>query len=234
MARRKNRDDARESGDAPPSQDEGGLPDPCPRWASREERDAWLAALTLAQEIRRAELDPPEHAYTEEDEALAERRRARREDRGGLGDPFSYAAERRGPWPRVDTIGAPALSKTWTADESGGWTPAGFPVKGHRRMSHREIIEQRMPRRCRKPEKRAEWLSETIAAEECDLRAALRLALAERHGRLRPGEASATRLAMAWNHVAAGRAALAALRAFEKESRRAVERPQSPQLSLFP
>jgi len=225
---------ARKPGEAPPPQGGGDLPEPCPRWASREERDAWLGAMTLAQQIRRAELDPPEHDYTEDEAALAERRRARGEDRCGLGDPFSYAAERRGPWPRVDSIGASELANTWVADESGGWTPAGFPVEGHRRVSHRELIEQRMPRRCRKVEKRAEWFAETVAEEERHLRAALRLVLAERHGRLRAEEVNATRLAMAWNHMAAGRAALAALRALEKETRRDLERSRPPQLSLFP
>ncbi|MGH0028481.1 MAG: hypothetical protein ACQGVC_01715 [Myxococcota bacterium] len=214
------------------AEDDDPLPEPCPRWASEQEWETWLRSLTFAQQIRRGELDPPEHVYSEADEALAQQRRLLREVRDGTSDPFHYAAGRTGPWPRVDTLEARVMSNTWVSDLSAGWTQAGFPVRGTRPVSHRELIEQRVPRRVKTLARREEWLAQQIAEREGQMRIELRLVLAERHGRLRGGDATETRIAMAWNHVAAGRASLRALRELAKEA--AWERRQSEeQLDLF-
>ena len=207
----------------------------CPRWASREERDTWLGSLTLDQQISRGDLDPPAHEYSEAELALARKRREQREAQKRPRDPFCYADARHGPWPRVDTIEAPALSNTWRPVEDAGWTPAGFPWAGLRRVPHRELVEERIPRGARKePEKRAAWVAEAIGREEAEMCAALRLVLAERHGRLRRDESKSTILSMAWNHLAAGRAALRALRELQKDI--SYERQRSgphEQLGLF-
>ncbi|MCZ7537610.1 MAG: hypothetical protein M5T61_18010 [Acidimicrobiia bacterium] len=86
---------------------DGPLPPPCPRFATRDEWEAWHGALTWEHQLRRADLDPPEHEYTEAYLAKARARDERRRAQCWDPDPFSYADDRRdGPWPRVDQIEA--------------------------------------------------------------------------------------------------------------------------------
>ncbi|MCG8556556.1 MAG: hypothetical protein MJD61_14890 [Proteobacteria bacterium] len=184
----------------------------------------------MEQEIRRGDLDPPPHEHTAAEAAVADARAALRASQRRFSDPFAYSDDRQGPMPPVVTIGEPKLSNTWRSDLSGGWTPGGFPWK----PLHRDLVEKRIPKRVKKPKALAAWLAETIAAEEAEARSALRLVLAERHGRLRPGEAGSTRLATAWNHLAANRAQLRALRQLQKEMAAQLERDKpTEQLTLF-
>lgn len=208
-------------------------PPPCPRFATRDEWEAWHGSLTWEQQMRRADLDPPEHENGEADSAKArardERRRAQRWDP----DPFSYAADRRErPWPRIDQLEAPALSNTWRMDPACGYTPGGFALR-MRQVPHRELIEERLPAGAqRDPEVRLAWLREAIEQEEAALRAALRRVLRERHGKLSRDERSATVHAMAWCHLLAGRCQLQALRELAKAACAELLRQRS-QLSLF-
>jgi len=65
------------------------LPRPCPRFATRDEWDAWHASLTWEEQPRRADLDPPEHEYSEADIAKAEAREERRQAQRWDRDPFA-------------------------------------------------------------------------------------------------------------------------------------------------
>lgn len=211
----------------------GALPAPCPRYATRDEREAWHGSLTWEQQLRRGELDPPEHEYTEAETELARTRAERREAQSWDPDPFSYADDRRnGPWPRVDQVEAPALSNSWRMDPTLGYSPAGF-ARRLRRVSHRELIEERLPRRAHgDATARLAWLLEAIAREEAAQRCALLHVLRERHGKLDDRARGATVGAMAWCHLMASRCALAALRALAYEARGEVRRQQR-QLALF-
>ncbi len=209
------------------------LPRPCPRFATPDEWEAWHASLTWDEQLRRADLDPPEHEYSAADNAKAcareERRRAQRWDP----DPLSYAEERRdGPWPRVDQVEASALSNTWRMEAASGYSPGGFALRV-RQLPYRDLIEERIPARAqRDPEARIAWLRESIEQEEASLRDALKLVLRERHGRLSPDEAGATARAMAWCHLLAGRCQLRALRELAKAAHAELRRTRS-QLTLF-
>ena len=211
----------------------GALPEPCPRFATPDEWETWQRSLTWDQQLRRADLDPPAHEYSDADSAKArardERRRAQRWDP----DPFCYADDRRtGPWPRVDQIEAPALSNTWRMDPACGYSPGGFALR-LRPVPYRELVEDRLPARARRdPETRLTCLRESIEQEEASLRAALKLVLRERHGRLSRVEASATVRAMAWCHLFAGRCLLRALCELKKAAHAEVQRQRS-QLTLF-
>jgi hypothetical protein len=218
----------RAAGDGPNSP----LPQPCPRDATREEWEAWHASLTWDEQLRRGDLDPPQHEYSEADKAKADAREARRRAQGWDPDPFAYAEERcAGPWPRVDQIEAPALSNTWRTDSAGGYSPGGF-VRRMRQVPYRELIEERMPARAQcDPAARLAWLLDAIAREEASLRDALKRVLRERHGRLSE-ERGATVRAMAWNHLLASRCQLRALREHAKQARAEVLR-QRLQLALF-
>ncbi len=212
---------------------DSSLPPACPRFATRDEWEAWHGSLSWEQQIRRADLDPPEHQYSEADSAKArardERRRAQRWDP----DPFSYADDRRdGRWPRVDQFEAPALSNTWRMDPACGYSPGGFALRT-RKVPYRDLIEERIPARAqRDPEARMAWLRESIEQEEASLRGALKQVLRERHGRLSPDEAGATARAMAWCHLLAGRCQLRALRELAKAAHAELQRTRS-QLTLF-
>ena len=172
---------------------DGPPPPPCPRFATRDEWEAWHGALTWEQQLRRADLDPPEHEYTEADLAKARAREEHRREQCWNPDPFSYADDRRdGPWPRVDQLEVPALSNTWRMDPACGYSPGGFAVRTQR-ASHRDLIDERLPARARRdPEVRLAWLNESIEQEEASLRAALKGVLRERHGRLSPDGADVT------------------------------------------
>lgn len=204
---------------------------PCPRWATREEWSAWLQTLSWEEQLSRGDNDHS-HEYTDSEIAVHDLRRDRREALARFPDPFHYCDERRGPWPAIDSVGVPAYSNTWRADLTGGWTPGGFPRHRPRRISHRELWEDRIPKRCKKARSRADWCAEAIESQVRSLQRALRLVLAERHQRLGPNESNATTLAMAWNYVAATRAALGALRELYKQELRSVERDE-PQMDLF-
>lgn len=209
------------------------LPRPCPRFATRDEWEAWHASLTCDEQLRRADLDPPEREYSEADNAKAcardERRRAQRWDP----DPFSYADDRRaGPWPRVDQVEALALSNTWRMDPACGYSPGGFALR-MRRVPYRDLIAERLPARAqRDPEARLTWLRESIEQEEASLRAALKQVLRERHGRLSQDERCAIGRAMAWCHLLAGRCQLQALRELAKAAHGELRRTRF-QLTLF-
>jgi hypothetical protein len=217
------------AGRAPPAL----LPRSCPRFATREEWEAWHASLTWEQQLRRGELDPPEHEYSEADCAKADARDERRRVQRWDPDPFSYADGRRdGPWPRVDQIEAHALSNTWRMDPACGYSPAGFALR-MRQVPYRDLIEERLPARARRdPEGRLAWLLEAIEQEEASLRTALLAVLRERHGRLSEDERSVTACAMAWSHLLASRCQLRALRELAKASQAEVQRQRS-QLALF-
>jgi len=206
---------------------------PCPRFASRDEWEAWHASLTWEEQLRRADLDPPEHEYSEADTAKAEARDERRRAQRWDPDPFSYAEERgTGPWPRVDQIESPALWNTWRTDPACGYSPAGFALR-MRQVPYRPLIEERIPARAqREPEARLAWLRESIAQEEASLRAALKQVLRERHGRLPPDECGATARAMVWCYLLAGRCQLRALRELAKAACAELQRTRS-QLTLF-
>ena len=208
-------------------------PRPCPRDATHEEWETWHASLTWEQQIRRGDLDPPEHEYSDADIATADAREARRRAQRWDPDPFSYAAERRdGPWPRVDQIEVPALSNTWRTDPAGGYSPGGF-ARRMRQVPFRELIEERLPPRAqRDPAARLAWLLEAIEREEASLRAALKHVLRERHTQLAADERGATACAMAWSSLVASRCQLRAIRELVKESHSEVLRRQS-QLTLF-
>lgn len=207
-------------------------PRPCPRGATHEEWETWHASLTWEQQLRRGDLDPPEHDYSDADIAKSDAREARRRAQGWNPDPFSYAEDRcAGPWPRVDQIEAPALSNTWRMDPAGGYSPGGF-ARRMRRLSHRELIEERLPARAqRDAEARLAWLVEAIEEEEASLRVALEHVLRERHGRLSADERRATACAMAWSHLVSSRCRLRALHECLKETRSS--RPERSQLTLF-
>ena len=148
-------------------------------------------------------------------------------------DPFSYADDRRdGRWLRVDQIEAPALSNTWRVDPACGYSAGGFALR-LRQVPYRELVEDRLPARARRDrETRLTWLRESIEQEEALLRAALKLVLRERHGRLSRDEASTTLRAMAWCHLLAGRCQLRALRELAKAAE-AQGQARCPQLNLF-
>ncbi len=93
-------------------------------------------------------------------------------------------------------------------------------------------IVERLPLSRRDSEKRLTWLREAIEEQEASLRAALKLVLRERHGRLSRDEASATMRATAWCHLLAGRSQLRALRELAKEAHAEIQRTR-PQLTLF-
>ncbi len=208
------------------------LPSPCPRDATRDEWEAWHTSLSWEQQLRRGDLDPPPHSYSEADErkwrARDELRRAQRWDP----DPFSYADHcRDGPWPRVDQLDAPALSNTWRMDPAAGYSPGGFSLRV-RQVPYRDLMEERIPARAqRDPEARLTWLRESIAQEEASVRAALKQVLRERHGRP-PAERGSTARAMAWCHLLAGRCQLRALRELAKAAHAELQRTRS-QLTLF-
>lgn len=168
-------------GDEPPALQ----PRPCPRDARHEEWETWHASLTWEQQLRRGDLDPPEHDYSDADIAKSDAREARRRAQRWDPAPLSYAEERRdGPWPRVDQIEVPALSNTWRMDPAGGYSPGGF-ARRMRQVPYRELIEERLPFRAqRDPVAQLAWLLEAIEREEASLRAALKRVLRERHGRL--------------------------------------------------
>lgn len=212
---------------------DGSLPQPCPRFATRDEWEAWHGSLTWEQQLRRGDLDPPEHEYSEADSAKARARGERRRAQRWNPDPFAYADDRRnGPWPRVDQLEAPALSNTWRMDPDCGYSPGGFAHR-MRRVSHRELVEERLPARAqRDPEARLASLRESIEQEEASLRAALKQVLRERHGRLSQDGADSTIRAMAWCHLLAGRCQLRALREIAKATDTDLRRRRS-QLSLF-
>jgi len=209
------------------------LPRPCPRFATRDEWEAWHSALTWEEQLRRADLDPAEHEYSEDDTAKAKAREERRRAQRWNPDPFSYADDRRdGPWPRVDQVEASALSNTWRMDTTCGYSPGGFALRT-RPVPHRALIEERLPARARRdPEARLTWLRESIEQEEASLRGALKQVLRDRHERLSPGEAGATARAMAWCHLLAGRCQLRALRELAKATHTELQRTRS-QLTLF-
>lgn len=211
----------------------GALPSPCPRFATHDEWEAWHQALTWKEQLRRGDLDPPEYAYGEDETAKARERAARRRAQDWSPDPFSYSDERStGPWPRVDQLEAPALSNSWRMDSTLGYSPAGF-ARRLRQVSHRELIEERLPRGAhRDAEARLAWLLEAIAREQAAQRSALLCVLRERHGKLDAGPRGATGCAMAWCQLVASRCALAALRTLANEARTAVQRQQR-QLALF-
>jgi len=219
----------RAAGDGPNSPP----PRPCPRDATREEWEAWHASLTWDEQLRRGDLDPPEHEHSEADNAKADAREARRRAQGWNPDPFSYAADRcAGPWPRVDQIEAPALSNTWRMDSTAGYSPGGF-ARRMRQVSYRELIEERMPARAqRDAAARLAWLLQAIEREEASLRDAIKCVLRERHGRLSEEERGATVRAIAWNHLLASRCQLRALRELAKQTRAETPR-QRRQLALF-
>jgi hypothetical protein len=206
---------------------------PCPRFATRDEWETWHASLTWEEQLRRGELDAPQHEYSDADIANARAREERRQAHGWDPDPFSYADERGdGPWPRVDQIEAPALSNTLRMDSASGYSPGGF-ARRMRQVPYHELIEERMPARAqRDAAARAEWLLDAIAREEASLRAALKRVLRDRHGRLTEEERGATSRAMAWSHLLASRSQLRALHELFKE-RRAAARPERLQLALF-
>lgn len=209
------------------------LPRPCPRFMTRDEWEAWHDSLTWEEQLRRGELDPPEHEYSDVDTAKARAREERRRVQRWDPDPFSYADDRRGgPWPRVDQVEASALSNTWRMDPDGGYSPGGFALQ-MRQVSYRDLIEERLPARAqRNPEARLAWLDESIEQEEASLRGALKQVLRERHGRISPDEAGATASAMAWCHLLAGRCQLRALRELAKAAHADLQRTRS-QLTLF-
>jgi len=211
----------------------GALPQPCPRFATRDEWETWQRSLTWDQQLRRADLDPPEHEYSEADTAKAKAREERRRAQRWDPDPFSYAEARRaGPWPRVDQVEDAAHSNTWRMDPACGYSPGGFALR-LRQVPYRELVEDRLPARARRdPETRLTWLRESIEQEEASLRAALKLVLRERHERLSRDEASATVRAMAWCHLLAGRCQLRALRELKNSANAEVQRHRS-QLTLF-
>jgi hypothetical protein len=186
---------------------------PCPRFATREEWEAWHASLTWDEQFRRGELDSPQREYSDADTARARAREKRRQAQRWDPDPFSYADERcDGPWPRVDQIDTPALSNTWRMDSAAGYSPGGF-ARRMRQVRYRELIEERLPARAqRDPAARVEWLLDAMAREEASLRAALKRVLRERHARLSDEERGAMVRAMAWNHLLASRCQLRALR----------------------
>lgn len=208
-------------------------PRPCPRDATHEEWETWHASLTWEEQLRRGDLDPPEHEYSEADIAKAYAREARRRAQRWEPDPFSYAEDRRaGPWPRVDQIEVPALSNTWRIDPAGGYSPGGF-ARRMRQVPYRELIEERLPARAqRDPAARLAWLLEAIEREEASLRAALKRVLRERHEQLTADERGATGCAMAWSSLVASRCRLRAVRELVRESRAEVLRQRS-QLTLF-
>lgn len=209
------------------------LPRPCPRFATRDEWEAWHASLTWDEQLRRADLDSPEHEYSEADSAKAEAREERRRAQRWDPDPFSYAEERRdGPWPRVDQVEDPALSNTWRMDPACGYSPGGFALR-MRQVPYRELVEERLPARARRDsETRLAWLRESIEQEEASLRAALKLVLRERHETLSRAEARATVRAMAWCHLLASRCQLRALRELARAVHTELQRTRS-QLTLF-
>lgn len=209
------------------------LPPACPRFATREEWEAWHGLLTWEQQLRRGDLDPPEHEYSEADTAKAEARDQRRRAQRWDPDPFFYADNRgSGPWPRVDQIEAPALSNTWRMDPTFGYSPGGF-ARRMRQVPYRELIEERLPARARRDSAaRHAWLVEAIEHEEASLRAALKRVLSERHGRLSQDERGATACAMAWCHLVASRCQLPALRELARGIGAEVQRQRS-QLTLF-
>lgn len=211
----------------------GALPEPCPRFATPDEWETWQRSLTWDQQLRRADLDPPEHEYSDADSAKARARDERRRAQRWNPDPFSYVDDRRdGRWPRVDQMEAPALSNTWRMDPVCGYSPGGFALR-LRQVPYRELIEERLPALSRRDsEKRLTWLREAIEEQEASLRAALKLVLRERHGRLSRDEASATMRAMAWCHLAAGRCQLRALRELAKATE-AQRQARCSQLNLF-
>ena len=206
---------------------------PCPRFATREEWEAWHAPLTWEEQLRRGELDPLQHEHSEADAAKARAREERRQAQRWDPDPFSYADERRhGPWPRVDQIEAPALSNTWRMDSASGYSTGGF-ARRMRQVRYRELVEERLPARAQgDAAARVEWLLNAIAREEASLRAALKRVLRERHGWLSEEERAATVRAMAWNHLHAGRCQLRALRELARQARTEGCRHES-QLPLF-
>lgn len=206
---------------------------PCPRFATRNEWEAWLSSLTWEERLHRWDLDPPGHEYSEADTARAHAREERRRAQCWDPDPFSYSDDRRdGPWPRLDQIEAPALSNIWQMDPASGYSAGGF-ARRLRRVPHREWIEGRLPVRARRnPAARLAWLLEAIEKESASQRAALRRVLRERHGRLAEEERGATLRAMAWGHLLTSRAELQALRELAKEVRVEVPR-EPPQLALF-
>lgn len=211
----------------------GALPSPCPRFATHNEWEAWHQSLTWEEQLRRNDLDPPEHVYGDEEVAKAEKRAAGRSARRLRPDPFSYSGERgTGPWPRIDQFGAPTLSNQWRMDPNAGYSPGGFALR-MRRVAHRDLVEERMPaRQNADPEARLTWLHESIERAEARQRDSLLLVLRERHGKLEGALPSPTAQAMAWNHLLALRAELRALRELAREAEpkaRAVRR----QLDLF-
>jgi len=212
---------------------DGALSPPCPRFATRDEWEAWHGSLTWEQQLRRGDLDPPEHEYSEADNAKADAREARRRAQDRNPDPFSYAEDRcAGPWPRVDQIEAPTLSNTWRMDPAGGYSPGGF-ARRMRKVLYRDLIEERLPARARRgSDARLASLLESIEQEEASLRAALKAVLRERHRPLAGDERGATAGAMAWCHLLASRCQLRALRELAKEVRAEVQRRPS-QLALF-
>lgn len=223
--------DALDSGHT--KEDTSALPSPCPRFATRDEWEAWHRSLSWEQQLRRGDLDPPEHQHAAAGAAKADARAVLRRAQRFEPNPFSYAHDRRpGPWPRVDQLEAPALSNTWRMDPSAGYSPGGFALR-MRQIPHRELVEERMPRRARHDtEARLAWIAESIEHDETSQRAALLRVLRERHQRLPEESGDVTRCAMAWSHLVAIRCELAALRDLAKEARAEISR-QRPQLTLF-
>jgi len=211
----------------------GALPAPCPRFATRDEWEAWHRSLTWEQQLRRSDLDPPEHQHSAAEAAKADARAELRRAQRFEPDPFSYSDDRRdGPWPRVDQLEAPALSNTWRIDPACGYSPGGF-ARRLQQVPYCELIEERIPARAqRNLEVRLAWLGQSINEEEASLRAALKLVLHERHGRLSRHEAGATVRAMAWCHLLAGRCQLEALRELAKATH-AERQIRCSQLNLF-
>ena len=211
----------------------GALPSPCPRFATREEWEAWHQGLTWEQQMRRGELDPREHEYTDDETSKARERDERRRAQEWKPDPFSYADGRSaGSWPRVDQLDAPALSNQWRMDESAGYSAGGFAMRLHR-VPHRDLARERVPVRLdADPEARLAWLRDAIERAEADQRESLLQVLRERHYRLGASPPSPTRLAMAWNQLAALRAELRALRELAHDADTAA-RVARRQLELF-
>lgn len=215
------------AGDGP----DASLPPACPRFATREEWEAWHRSLTWGQQLRRADLDPPEHEYSDREAAKADAREERRRARRWDPDPFSYTDDRRdGPWPRVDQLEVPALSNTWRMDPAYGYSPGVFARRMRRAPIASFSKNVSPPARGAIP-RHALRGSSKRSNKEASLRAALKCVLRERHGRLSRDEAATAR-AMAWCHLVASRRQLESLRELARESRVEAERIRS-QLALF-
>jgi len=119
-----------------------------PRFAPPDEWEAWHGLLTWEQQLRRGDLDRPEHEYSEADTAKADAREERRRPLRWDPDPFSYAIGAT-PWPRIDQLEVPALSNIWRMDPKCGHSWGRF-ARRMRQVPHRELIEERLPGRARR------------------------------------------------------------------------------------